>query len=187
MLDFDISLVINIRMLAIVVIGSGLLTLITVSKEQSRKRIILRARINLIITGIATSFLGELYILATISDKENILHQTFQNFLPLFYAMLFILALDILPTKNTSVSQPNEDFRISEITLESLDLTKREKTVAMELLGSLSNKEIGEKLFISENTVKKHIQNILRKVDVKNRTEFAHLITLTKGDEFNDE
>ncbi len=45
----------------------------------------------------------------------------------------------------------------------------------LELLGlmadGLSNKGIAEKLFISENTVKYHIRNILQKFGVQNRTE----------------
>ena len=34
-----------------------------------------------------------------------------------------------------------------------------------------SNKEIGIKLFISEKTVKNHITNIFRKLEVSDRTE----------------
>ncbi|QXE18900.1 response regulator transcription factor [Clostridium sp. 001] len=40
----------------------------------------------------------------------------------------------------------------------------------------LSNKEIGNKLFISPNTVKNHVYNIYKKVNVKNKVELINLI-----------
>ncbi len=53
------------------------------------------------------------------------------------------------------------------------DLTEREKQI-LELLGSgMSNKEIGENLFISEKTVKHYMTNILQKLQVRNRVEAA--------------
>ena len=35
----------------------------------------------------------------------------------------------------------------------------------------LSNQQIADKLFISENTIKKHISNIFQKLQVERRTE----------------
>ena len=35
----------------------------------------------------------------------------------------------------------------------------------------LSNKEIAEKLFLSESTIKTHVSNILLKLDAKRRTQ----------------
>jgi ATP/maltotriose-dependent transcriptional regulator MalT len=35
----------------------------------------------------------------------------------------------------------------------------------------LSNQQIADKLFVSENTVKKHISNLFFKMDVERRTE----------------
>ncbi|WP_461207718.1 LuxR C-terminal-related transcriptional regulator [Clostridium sp. DL1XJH146] len=55
-------------------------------------------------------------------------------------------------------------------------LTVREKEVLMELGKGGSNSEISKALFISENTVKKHISNILYKLGLKHRTEAALLI-----------
>lgn len=52
-------------------------------------------------------------------------------------------------------------------------LTKRENEVLSEIQIGLSNHEISRKLFISECTVKKHIGNILSKLDLNNRTEAA--------------
>lgn len=52
-------------------------------------------------------------------------------------------------------------------------LTEREKDV-FELIGKgYSNIEIGRRLFISVNTVKKHVSRILSKLDVSDRTQAA--------------
>ena len=52
-------------------------------------------------------------------------------------------------------------------------LTEREMELVSLLVAGKSNKEIAERLFISENTVKYHIRNILQKLGVQNRTEAA--------------
>jgi DNA-binding NarL/FixJ family response regulator len=51
------------------------------------------------------------------------------------------------------------------------DLTEREIDLLNHMAGGFSNKVIAKKLFISENTVKYHIRNILQKLGVQNRTE----------------
>jgi DNA-binding NarL/FixJ family response regulator len=57
---------------------------------------------------------------------------------------------------------------------EGLDsLTKREYEVLSLIADGLSNKEISEKLYISEKTVKNHVSSILRKLDVSDRTQAA--------------
>jgi len=58
---------------------------------------------------------------------------------------------------------------------ETLDepLTSREREVLSQLVNGYSNKEIGERLFISDKTVKTHVSNILRKLNVKDRTQAA--------------
>lgn len=48
-------------------------------------------------------------------------------------------------------------------------LTKREIEVSKLICEGLSNKEIAEELFISSHTVKSHIDNIFRKLEVNNR------------------
>ncbi len=52
-------------------------------------------------------------------------------------------------------------------------LTSREKEVLQSIVKGLSNKAIGEQLYISEKTVKNHITNILRKLDLHDRTQAA--------------
>lgn len=60
------------------------------------------------------------------------------------------------------------------------NLTKREIELLHLMVDGTSNKGIAEKLFISENTVKYHIRNILQKLGVQNRTE-AVGIAIKKG------
>lgn len=52
-------------------------------------------------------------------------------------------------------------------------LTRRETQVLSHVARGLSNREIGLSLSISVETVKEHVQNILRKLDVNDRTQAA--------------
>jgi DNA-binding NarL/FixJ family response regulator len=52
-------------------------------------------------------------------------------------------------------------------------LTNREMQVLRHVSMGLSNREIGKSLAISVETVKEHVQNILRKLDVNDRTQAA--------------
>ena len=58
--------------------------------------------------------------------------------------------------------------------METYRLSKREVDVADLLFSGLKNAQIADKLFISEITVKKHLQNIYNKVGVNNRTSLIN-------------
>ena len=61
-------------------------------------------------------------------------------------------------------------------------LTPREKELAELIYQGKSNKEIAEILILSESTVKTHIYNIFRKMEVKNRVEVICIINEEKQD-----
>jgi NarL family two-component system response regulator LiaR len=53
------------------------------------------------------------------------------------------------------------------------ELTEREQGVLKLIANGLTNSQIAEKLFISENTVKGHVSNILSKLHLADRTQVA--------------
>jgi len=63
--------------------------------------------------------------------------------------------------------------------VEFYDLTLREREILRLVLQGASNKDIGQKLFISGSTVRNHIYNIYQKLGVRNRIE---LINRVAGD-----
>ena len=55
--------------------------------------------------------------------------------------------------------------------IESLDLTRRELEILRLVAEGLSNAELAQMLWVTEQTVKFHLSNIYRKLGVSNRTE----------------
>ncbi|MES1215953.1 MAG: response regulator transcription factor [Bacteroidota bacterium] len=62
-------------------------------------------------------------------------------------------------------------FQQPKSTVVSDVLSKREQQVLNQVAEGLIYKEIGEKLFISHDTVKKHLKNIYQKLHVQNKME----------------
>ena len=63
----------------------------------------------------------------------------------------------------------------------ALPLSNREREVSGLVVQGFLNKEIAEKLFISEQTVKNHLHNIFEKLGVSNRLELALYIIQHQG------
>jgi len=65
------------------------------------------------------------------------------------------------------ISEPKIDYE----QLRKTGLTQREHEVLIKMAEGLSNQEIGGALFLSENTIKTHVSNILFKLNAKRRTQ----------------
>ncbi len=52
-------------------------------------------------------------------------------------------------------------------------LSEREREIARLIAEGIRNKEIAQRLFIAENTVKVHVKNILKKLELRNRQQLA--------------
>jgi Response regulator containing a CheY-like receiver domain and an HTH DNA-binding domain len=55
----------------------------------------------------------------------------------------------------------------------TVGLTDRELSIVRAVARGTSNRAIGKQLFVTEQTIKFHMTNILRKLDLENRTEVA--------------
>jgi len=93
------------------------------------------------------------------------------SFKPLLLAMIaYLPILNMIERNYVHVDEVNEVDEADEGAIYP-DLTRREREVFDLALNDLSNKEIAEKLFIAETTVKKHMQNILKKIECSNREQ----------------
>ncbi len=73
--------------------------------------------------------------------------------------------------KEVHEKSQNENGQMEKNAIEAADLTDREKEIVRLVLAELSNREIGEQLYIAESTVKKHMSHIFEKLEVKNREQ----------------
>ena len=68
-----------------------------------------------------------------------------------------------------------EPFSPDQAKIEELQITPRELEVLQLIAAGLSNKEIAEKLFVSENTVKTHSSRVFDKLGAQRRTQAVQL------------
>jgi DNA-binding CsgD family transcriptional regulator len=68
-----------------------------------------------------------------------------------------------------------ESFRVDDGKREALGITPRELEILELIAQGLSNREIAEKLFVSENTVKTHSSRVFDKLGAKRRTQAVQL------------
>lgn len=72
------------------------------------------------------------------------------------------------------------------VNVEKTPISNRENQIIEKLSHGLSEKEIGEKLFISPKTVDRHIDNIKKKIGVTKNIEIvAYYIATLRGKKFD--
>lgn len=106
--------------------------------------------------------------------------------LSLLYASMIAVLLTIFIAKleNMLVSymeDPQAEITVEEaqtiyFKLRSLGLTDREAEVARLVSCDMTNREIGQMLYISDATVKKHVSHILEKTSLTDREELTKMI-----------
>lgn len=94
-----------------------------------------------------------------------------EDFSPLFYAVR---------TADRAQSEPDAFADPIELAAAQHGLTVRELDVLRLVYEGKNNPEIAEELFISRNTVKKHLQSIYEKTGVNSRMELVYVVNLKK-------
>ncbi len=89
------------------------------------------------------------------------------------------LGLKLTKTKETIVVKEvpvsGGPFQLNEAKLEELKITARELEILRLIATGLSNREIADKLFVSENTVKTHSSRVFDKLGARRRTQAVQL------------
>ncbi|MBN2050698.1 MAG: hypothetical protein JW760_09655 [Spirochaetales bacterium] len=98
----------------------------------------------------------------------------------LFMSSLVITRVSQLDTLLATYREQVERYKRQELRdppFEEYRLSPREIDVVREILVGRRNKDIAEKLFISERTVKAHLYNVFTKCRVKNRLELVYIFS----------
>lgn len=87
-----------------------------------------------------------------------------------FVAIVFFV-IGVYLNKKSLHKKTSSKIQIDQKKIDALGLSEREFEVLNGITAGLSNKEIGEKLFLSESTIKTHVSNLFVKLDAKRRTQ----------------
>lgn len=121
-----------------------------------------------------TTFLDDEYIIEALhlGAKGYLLKQDFDSLVPALHAVYkgqnvfgneIVGKLPELLSGEVSTSSPLSQF----------DLTPKEISIIEEVANGLNNREIAEKLFLGEGTVRNYISTILDKLELRDRTQLA--------------
>ena len=179
--EFWIRLVIDVPLIVLLVLGSLSCISRSMKKKEPVKLVGYKVVISVFMTmNYASFFFSESGLLHT--DNRNILDMTIFFWLVINAANLVLLyKRDFYNSYMTEPAvQPQPQTMSLETALEnvraSYELTKREVEILSEIYAGKTNTQIAGELFISESTVKAHVYNLFRKLDVKSRVEAVCIV-----------
>ena len=115
-----------------------------------------------------------LLVLFKIASLYHFYSGTYDDIWIAVFSIIFLVIGIWLSRKlfvKTEVVMKERPTSISAEHLLNAGISKREAEILVLMHEGLSNQQIADKLFISENTIKKHISNIFLKLQVERRTE----------------
>jgi NarL family two-component system response regulator LiaR len=105
--------------------------------------------------------------------------EIYGGLIALLFAVLGIwLGLKLTKNKETIIVREvpaPQFFTLNETRLAELGITRRELEILELISHGLSNREIAEKLFVSENTVKTHSSRLFDKLSARRRTQAVQM------------
>jgi DNA-binding CsgD family transcriptional regulator len=82
---------------------------------------------------------------------------------------------EVVVVREVPVPAATQPFSLNETRLKDLGITKRELEILELIAEGLSNREIADKLFVSENTVKTHSSRLFDKLSARRRTQAVQI------------
>jgi len=111
-----------------------------------------------------------LFTIFKISKYSILFGKTSLELIIAIIAVVFFI-IGIYINKKSLHQSKKKTTEIDAQKIDELEISKREYEVLKGISLGLSNKEIADKLFISESTIKTHVSNLLLKLDAKRRTQ----------------
>jgi DNA-binding CsgD family transcriptional regulator len=90
--------------------------------------------------------------------------------LGIYFGLQWTRAREVVVIKEVRVPE-GRPFALDAAKLKELGITRREHEILGLIAEGLSNREIGERLFVSENTVKTHSSRLFEKLGVNRRVQ----------------
>lgn len=181
LVSFRFAVLFDLKTIVLVLFGTLLLTAAAYPKQRAsagqpwdwRSP----ARFNAQMTGYLTTFILIFSRLSDIEATGLLFPEIALSLRPLLYGLILqiLIGHGEEPTDaplSQAVASPIATAPDPEhfiVFLRSKALTDREVQITLDLLEGLANKEIAEKWFISESTVKKHTHNLYKKLDLSGR------------------
>lgn len=202
--EFDWNRMLQPAPLLSVLLGTLVLTLSQWKKGDPVRNLPERLKWNAFVAGMLTSLFSILTLMSGGWNGQATLSAFSDSLMPFFYASLFALPWHRRalpgergaeedaqvpdttnpPTRAVAGTLPDwqQEWLLARRSAEAIHkvlsrqgFTPRECHVAQKMLEDAPNREIAESLYISESTVKKHIQNLFRKCGATDRRTFRKL------------
>lgn len=113
-------------------------------------------------------------ILFQVSKYAIYYGKTSVELVAIIIASIFLI-VGIYLNKNSLHKNKKTAIKIDTQKINKLTISNREYEVLQEIALGLSNKEIADKLFVSESTIKTHVSNLLVKLNAKRRTQAVQI------------
>ena len=117
-------------------------------------------------------FISAILLLFNLS-KYTLLSGNIKTELIIAFMAIAFFFLGIVFYKKMKSGESQENHKVDYHKLKQLQITDREYDVLKELAHHVSNREIAERLFLSESTIKTHISSLLKKLEAKNRIQLT--------------
>jgi len=120
--------------------------------------------------GIFSALIIALLLLFQLSKYSVLSSNTSIEFVIAIISLIFFV-LGVIINKKVLHKEKTTTQKIEHQKIEQLGISNREYEVLCQIAIGLSNKEIAQKLFVSESTIKTHVSNLFVKLNAKRRTQ----------------
>lgn len=183
-LGFDVIRLIDGKLLALVILGSLILTVPFYEKGITWMELTYVFGRKAIEAGFIQTFLLLFSMFQGMNGNERIsAAEIAMHFRPVLYGFCFQIFFAEKQdcqqerAEHSDMEEKHEKgfIEVKQVDFAKFGLTKRELEIADLIIKGKTNKEIAEALFISETTVKKHVSNIFEKTGVDKRENLTKI------------